>query len=384
MKVKLVSTEEELQGLKEQWNRLVSSNPSTDYVFYSWEWFFYSWKYAGCPELFVVIALENDELVGVLPLLRTTVKRRGLKVRSLAFCPNGNTPRNDIYVSEKNEITQKLQVIETILQRVCLERKLWDILVFSNIADSTLLFSVLTGGEGTHQVFPHIIQTEGRSSPHVDISSYASFDEHLLKNVGQRRRTKLRRDIKRLDSLQKPWNIRHYSSGSQYLEGLRLLIDIRKKSWKSTPSQEFQKFLCDICTDPFFDGRLHIAILVLEDLPIAGQFYLIKNRCAQMLLNDHDEDYHENLVPGSNLTTMMLMYAFENQWSFFDFSGSAHDYKKWLSSGITHHSNFQLFHSGLKSRLIHWGKTSVLPWIRKLMPQKEQLNEQKASSEKTG
>ena len=384
MKVKLVSTEEELQGLKEQWNRLVSSNPSTDYVFYSWEWFFYSWKYAGSPELFVVIALENDELVGILPLLRTTVKRRGLKVRSLAFCPNGNTPRNDIYVSSREN---NKQIIESIFEYLREIQRKWDMIQLANIEQSTVLYSELTA-QNTTFAFSRIIETTGRTSPYANLASAESFDDYLLKHIKPRRRTQIRHDIKRLDNTSKPWFVKHYTNTEQYADGNRYLMQVRERSWKSTPSKAFRNFVTNVCHDSYFDGKIHIAILFLEDVPIAGQFYLLKNGKSHLCLVDHDQAYHESLTPGSNLTTFMLQFAFEQHWSMLDFAGDAYVYKKRLSTDIFYHSTFQIFHSGLKSRLIHWGKTSVLPWIRKLMAKKEQsneqLNEQKASSEKTG
>ena len=362
MQVRIVTTESELISLKESWNRLVHCNSGTDYAFCSWEWFYHSWNYTHRPGLFVVTVFRDDRLIGLLPLVMFSRKVRGISSRQLAFCVNANTPRNSIYV-DPNEAKQ--EIFDAIFEKIFSEKKQWDILRLADVDRSTAFYDYLLS---SHSPCRFLIQTPSRISPYVKIDDYANFDEHLLKNVSQRRRTKLRRDIKRLDDSENKCTLVHYDTSETFEKGLELLMNVRKLSWKSKPTERFRVFFESICKDPYFADKVHIAVLLLgDDTPIAAQFYLIKNGCSQMILNDHDEAYHGTLVPGSNLTTLMLMYAFEQRWSFFDFSGDAYEYKKRLASGVTDHSSFQIFHHGWKSRMIYHGKKHILPLIRKIL-----------------
>ena len=332
MQTRLITTEKELLSLREQWNELIEGNPKTDFPFFSWEWFYYSWQYAGSPEIFVVLTMENEKIVGILPLIKTQVKKRGIPFRQLSFCPNGNTPRNSLYVSSTKTESES-EVINAIFERLHSEKKHWDMIALTNIEQSTPLHTVLSQAK-ENPIYRFVIQEPGRVSPYIAIRDYASFDDYMLKIVSTRRRTKMRRDMKRLDETNKPWAIKHYESSERMIDGVQDMWSVIEKSWKAAPSSKFMAFFENVCRDPYLSRFVRIDILYLEDAPIASQFYLIKNGLSFMCLNDHDSQYRNSIIPGSNLTTLMLKYAFENRWSEFSFSGESYEYKTRLASSV--------------------------------------------------
>jgi hypothetical protein len=101
MQIRFIMTDQELIALKEDWNRLVVARPETDMPFYTWDWFYHSWLHFGQPsgqELFVVSVHENEQLAGILPLVRERRKSSGMNYRILCFCNVGMTPRNTVYI----------------------------------------------------------------------------------------------------------------------------------------------------------------------------------------------------------------------------------------------------------------------------------------------
>jgi len=101
MQTRIITTEQEIIALKDDWDRLVRSNPETDMPFYSWDWFYCSWIHFGKlegQELFIVAVYENDHAIGILPLVRRKRKSSGIVYRILCFCNVGMMTRNTMYV----------------------------------------------------------------------------------------------------------------------------------------------------------------------------------------------------------------------------------------------------------------------------------------------
>lgn len=358
MQTRLIATYDELLAVQDGWNRLIKDNPATDYPFHCWEWFRHSCDYAGTPEPFVILALDGETIVGILPLVRRTVKRKGLVIRELSFCPNGNTPRNDVYSVQNRE----REIIETLLQRLLREKRRWDTASFVNIETTSTFHDALNES----RTIPRTIRGTGRTSPFIDLTAFENYDDYLLKTVSQRRRTKMRRDLKRLDESGKIWSVLHAETRDALEKAVEHVFEVVAASWKSAPSEAYRRFFRNVVRDEYFSDQIHIAVLMLEDRPVASHFYLKKNERFHLMLNDHVEEFHDTLIPGSNLTTLMLKYAFEHHWKHYDFSGEAQEYKVRLAQDVRNHSNFLLFHSGWKSNLFYHAKKSVLPWLEKI------------------
>ena len=74
--------------------------------------------------------------------------------------------------------------------------------------------------------------------------------------------------------------------------------------------------------------------------------------------------------PGNNLLTLVLQEAFQRNWKVLCFSGIDYPYKQRLATTTRSHESFQVFNSGLKSQATYFGKTRVLPLVRKAVGMK--------------
>ncbi len=81
---------------EDQWARLLKQS-GQDPLFLSWEWMTTWWRVFGdgpTHSLCLLAAYQGDDLVGLAPLYRSTVNRRGLRVRSVQFighsCEDGS------------------------------------------------------------------------------------------------------------------------------------------------------------------------------------------------------------------------------------------------------------------------------------------------------
>jgi CelD/BcsL family acetyltransferase involved in cellulose biosynthesis len=81
---------------------------------------------------------------------------------------------------------------------------------------------------------------------------------------------------------------------------------------------------------------------------------------------DYKQEYKEH-SPGVLMLYYLWQHMIEQGSPTFDFCGGDYHYKKQYTDVTQHHSTFQLFHSGMKSRLIYWAKTVLLPFYRKML-----------------
>lgn len=143
MKVRRISTTDELRALQPVWNDLAGPCP-----FHSWQWLHSWWEtFAEQRELFVLVC-ENDrqEVCGLLPLCR---ERRIASGRVLAFLGTGKacTEYMSVFTSCDNESQIAVALADWLIEN----QPEWDELVLDNIARSDskiarLLMTLEAGG----------------------------------------------------------------------------------------------------------------------------------------------------------------------------------------------------------------------------------------------
>ncbi len=316
---------------------------------------------------YVVVLQEDGQTIGILPLVRQKTRQYGMTINELTFCPNGNTPRNDLLVAASQ---REREATRAALDAVLADRRSWHILRLDNVPHDSELSNLLVETEQAHTGL--VIRSEGRRSPCVGINGFGSFDDYFAASVKKHYRTKLRRDLKRLDETGQDWGIEYFETPEEISRGLEGLFQVRRTSWKGAPSQGFVRFFQEISPCLADRREMLITLLRVAGRPVAAQYLVCKDGEYCMILNDHDHQYHATVAPGNNLLTLVLQEAFKRNWRVLDFSGTDYEYKKRLATTTRLHYSFEIFNSGLKSRTTYFGKTRVLPLLRKLL-RKNQL-----------
>lgn len=358
MKIRVIESLEDLEMIRKPWNTIIRLNPEIDLPFYSWEWFYYSWKYYNDgASLSVIVAEDKGEIIGIFPLIQTRQKRFGVVYNELSFCNSSNTPRHTILVSE---VANEKNVMKNIISYLLSERNKWDTIRLTNIPESTICHEYFLVSELKYA----IIQEIGRLSPVVGIKNEDTFKEYFQKHASRDTRRRFKRNVNRLCAHNKSWDLRIYSSGSEIQDGISAVITVRKNSWKGEfRTNRYPLFISEVSKALSLSGNVFIAVLFIDNHPVAAQYILRKDKRYYAITNDFDMNYRE-LAPGSCLLYYLMIRAFEESWDFFDFTGDAYDYKKSIANVYVKHSSFQVFHPGFKSRMIFYGKTKLLPLLR--------------------
>src|SRR5438105_559561 len=84
MSVKLVSSESELESLRDSWREIYHSNANHS-PFQTWEWNFTWWKHFGSPgKLRLLLVEEDGKPIGIAPLFHSN-RYLGWPLPHLAF-----------------------------------------------------------------------------------------------------------------------------------------------------------------------------------------------------------------------------------------------------------------------------------------------------------
>jgi CelD/BcsL family acetyltransferase involved in cellulose biosynthesis len=368
MNTRLVTKEDELVSLKDLWNNLVYHNPETAMPFFSWDWFYHSWLHFAKPvgqELFVVTVYDNEKLVGLLPLVRGSKKSLGISYKTLEFCNVGIIPRNTAYCDSNCDANF---IFQRIGSRIFAERKNWDILELSNVAQSTRFYDYC-------QTIPSelllaMIQTKGLSSPYAEFEGL-TYEEYFSKYGNKDARRRFKRNTERFAAENKCWEMKIFETEQEIQQGIDLALAVRQGSWKGAfKNEEYVRFYRELFTALAQRREVLVPVLLLDEIPMAAQFITGCRNRFFLHTNDYDTRFRET-APGICLLHQMLITAFERQWKVFDFTGDDYDYKKDSQTGIQIHSTFQIFHTGMKSRFLYSAKTFWLPLIRKILHKPE-------------
>ncbi|MDR3234057.1 MAG: GNAT family N-acetyltransferase [Planctomycetaceae bacterium] len=362
MRTRLICSEDELITLKDFWDVLVCCNPETDLPFFSWDWFYHSWIHFGKPngqELAVVAVEDEDQLVGLLPLIRRSCKSFGIPYRVLRFCNTGMTPRNTIYVDTRKNQDAILQSAWNYLFE---NRSRWDMLEFGNVPDTAPLHRFILDGQHTAKYA--LIQNQGLISPFLKLTG--SVDDYLA-TLDKKVRYNIKRYIKLFETNEKNHEVRLFQSPDETEYALQLAMEVKGASWKGTAdNSRYFQFFRDVLPELFAKKEAIILAVFLDKTPIGASFRLKRNGIYYGFGTDYKQEYKEH-SPGVLMLYYLLQHIAQSDGYAFDFCGGDYNYKKQYTDVVHCHSTFQIFHSGLKSRFLYSSKTFWLPLLRKVL-----------------
>ena len=317
MQTRFITTDEEIIILKEDWDRLTASRPETDMPFYSWDWFYRSWIHFGKPEgqeLFVVAVYEENQLVGILPLVRGSRKSSGMTYRTLRFCAVGLMPRNTFYTDARQD---QEPIFRAAWDHLFENRSVWDMLELANVPDTNPFHRFVL--DGKHDTKYALIQKQGFIAPFIELTSTL---EDYMDTLSRGTRKDNRRRINRFNEAGYSRLVRFFDKPEEVKEGLKYLETVHNNSWKGAyTNQHYPQFYQEITPVLVERGEAKIAILFLDDESICGGYMLCKNATWYGIITDYDQKYQE-YSPGIVLLNYQLEHLLKEGGKIFRSNGS--------------------------------------------------------------
>ena len=150
--IKEVNSFEELLKLKSEWNNLLD-NSETNTIFLRHEWITNWWRFFGHDkELLVLVARQNEKIVGIAPLMLTYSKTFGVKSKKIQFIGAPMSDYSDFIIAEHKEM-----VLNAIYDYLFQNKRLWDAIsleeIPSNSSSLTASHKILKGSTKNFDVY---------------------------------------------------------------------------------------------------------------------------------------------------------------------------------------------------------------------------------------
>lgn len=360
LQVESISDYPSLLALESAWDALVEE-AGIEHPFLTHEWVCSWWESFGAGnELFVLKVTAGGKLVGIAPLMLSSEKIYGFKVRRLGFICNDHTPRCGFITSDRSGATY-----QAIWKYLVDQGGRWDLIELSQMPAGAEILEVLPrlaeqGG------FPNGLQLS-TESPYVSLSG--TWDAYF-KGLKKKHRNNTRNRLHRFEKLG-PLKLEEVGGDEFLEEALEEGLRIEAAAWKAQAGTAILSG-SDVC--PFYRalagrarrrGWLRLYFLTVNGRRVAFAYCLLYRNRLYALKSGYDPEYY-SYSPFNMLIYTMLQNGYERGMDEFDFLGEKEAWKlDWTQETRSHHS-LVLFGRGWRPRLLRFIKFRLLPRMQRL------------------
>lgn len=362
MELKVLTELEDVEALEAKCRKLLL-HPCNKGIHQTYDWF-----RAGCrtfhedDELHVLLVLDQSgELTCVAPLVITWKTYRGIKVRTIGFVQNEQSPANDFIFSPGSE-----EICLTLILEYLISFKRWEFI------DLQMVYIEGMTGRFVKRFLVERGLTHGtqrnRQSPYIPIDrGWADFWLTKSKKFKKSIRNKLNRAGKQ-DGLV----IEKIPVTDGSAPALSEMISISQNSWKQKAGTDlsakeevvnFYKRICDVWGPR---GFIHVWFLRVYEKAVAFEFHIEYENTIYPIRADYDENYRD-ISPGSILEYEIIKSIFlEKKISEYNSCGHTYDYLLNWTDQVRDYRNIEIFKKSLKMILLHKVEYQVLVSLRKM------------------
>jgi CelD/BcsL family acetyltransferase involved in cellulose biosynthesis len=330
LQVRCLSTDAELEGMRETWTALLEEAPHAR-IWQTWEWANTWWRHRKSTwKLWLLVALDEvDRVVGILPLMQALPQPALLTLRRLTFFASHFCPafHGDIIARPEDEDATTTAFLDYLLTA---RRDDWDVLDLDGLAERSTLRKVLCTCHSHHA------ERDPDPCPFIPLPS--SWETYEREYLSAHRRQEVRRKSRRLER-EYPNQV-HYvqvTTASALPPAIDRLIDLNRSRWSAaglTASLDDPHFVA-VCREWAMvanqRGWLRFYLLEVAGQAIGADLCLRYGSVVCGFLRAIDMEW-ERYSPGQLLTAHVIRSAIDEGAREFDMLRGAHEYKlSWTS-----------------------------------------------------
>jgi CelD/BcsL family acetyltransferase involved in cellulose biosynthesis len=355
--IDVITTVAQLMAYREQWDA-VHAACGIEFPFLTFEWITCWWNsFGNKSSLLVLIAKEQDEIVGIAPFMYTRIRYYGVRLRAVTFIANYHSNRAGFMLvrNDKEVLQAFLQYVTTNLPQSCMCS--FDFMLHG-AHDNSVLRELLV-----EQNIPHVIKTT-IASPYIPVA--ITWDEYL-KTRSKNFRHKLNRTgniFKRVG----PYEIVRYTD-HDIDQGMQELLIVSQKTWKSSAGTAIASngenitFYSSLAQEAARKGWLELWILRVQGRPICFVYNLVYRNKVFAIKIGYDQSYAK-LSPSEFLNTLAIKDCFDRKRLEYDWLGENIPFKMKWTDRCRQHDSFIITNQSLRGRLIYFLETAVIPRLR--------------------
>ncbi len=346
-----------LAGMSEVWAGVYDA-AGLDSPFLTHDWLLSWWEAFGKrSRLHVVVVKSGARPVAIAPLMWSTERMLGLKVRSLRCIYNDHTPRLDFIVAADPQ-----GVYATIWDHIVALQSSWSVLELNQLVnDSSTLSYICRHAERSGMRWGEWNSSE---SPFLPLEGGW---EGYQQSLNAKNRSNLRNRGKRLRQLGSV-SYDTVTSGANLAQALEDGFRIEAAAWKGENGTaincrpELRQFYMSVARR--FAGRgLRLDFLRVGDRPIAFAYSLCYKSKFYLLKTGYDPRFSA-YAPFKLLCDHLIKSAFEDGLHEFDFLGDSMPWKLEWTRQHRSHRWLYIFGNSPLCRFLYEAKFRWMPHLR--------------------
>lgn len=316
--IEKINSIEAFKNLKTEWNDLLEQSPVQS-VFLTWEWLFTWWDHFGADKtLYILLARESGEIIGIAPLMVTTIRRMGFKFRMLR-----NLGMPDVDVAGLIVKDGRKEAISSLCQEIQTVSSQWDIFELGEFPDEEYNPQTIL------QWFPETTYLS-RLMPklHTYIPTTGSWEEYY-KTLAKHHRRSLRRKERLLQEEQKVVLYQRFNNGKVQPEHYNAIFRINAKARfpELYATESLKNFHLALAKPDVLQHAVDISLFLVNDVPIAFEYGFFYNQVYEAWRGAYNPRCSE-YSPGSLIFLKLLNHNFVSGYLGVDLLRGEHDYKK--------------------------------------------------------
>ena len=328
LEVQCVDDERSFLALKDEWNALVD-DASTLSLFGRHEWFTSAWRWRRFGSaLNVFCVYRGKDLIGVLPLLRTSDRRIRIRCDILSYFAVPDSQWCDLIVAE-GDVEPVSRALATSIAG---NRRSWDVLEFEKLAKDSRIVTGLLPALFEAGFLPSCI--EDSSNPGIAVcgnwDDYYASRTKRLRSGNSNIANKVKRAATYVEVL---WSGDGSISPDAALEDV---ITTSAASWKRDTGLTLNQpgpgaFIEHLTKEAKINGWLSIWTLRLDGRPVATEYQVIYAGRVFALRADYDEQFR-SVSPGSFLNWKLLERLYSASIDYYSMGPGENPYKdRWAT-----------------------------------------------------
>lgn len=348
IEVSRIETTEGLSRLEKEWSRLVEQCQNKN-IFLTFEWVSLWWKHLrGDKELYVLVARQDKDIVGIAPLMVSKIKRPGIHKKKLEFIGMPLSDYSDLILADM-DAHKKQEIVQAFLEFLKKNRKDWSLISLNRIPEGSQTLDLIRKakkpclfyGRAACDVSPRLI----REAPGAANPNQAEVGESA-KSLGRSVNRFLRDGKGRIESCSKS-----KADCSALLEQL-FRQHIMRWEGSHTPSmfndENYRRFFIELMKKLIPAGLADIIYIHFQKKPAAFLLVFKYNDVFSDYMTTSDLSLSKH-SPGRVLLKLSLESEASKRFKVYDFMRGGHKYKLKYANRIVRlynvmmHKNMILF-----------------------------------------
>lgn len=315
-------------ALEADWRRLEQISRHSS-IFLSWDWQRIWWTHYGDRrELRLLVAREDDRVVGLLPLYQEVYRRLGgllapRKLRQVGV--GGDTAPDDL--GALIESGREREVSDALIRHVMVDLVDWDMLAWSDLSPDCPLLDALA-----QQSKDFRVRIDRRESDPITYGDLPHEWEDYRRSLSRNRRETMGRKRRKFES-QSGALLKVITAPESLDANFDILARLHRKRWEGRADRHafstkaYEGFHRDLMHALLPQDKLRLLALDIDGVTFA-MLYGLKYRGAFCFFQSGFDPEYAAFSPGDVLLAYSVEQAIKEGCRVFDMQKGDHDYKR--------------------------------------------------------